>query len=454
MTLRDRAYWIRSGLLSLMDKVGIQLLRFGSFYLLVRGLSKEDYGIWLLFLAICAFIEVARLGLVQNAAVRYLSVAKGNTYAVINTAALVINVIIALVSLVLVYGIIISYPLVWYAPALKNLLLVYLINTVILIPFFHFMCVQKSNMDFRGVTVANLVREGLFFLYVVACVIFPEKSGGLFLLNLALFQVVATALATLVALGFSAKYMQMRFLIDRRWMRKLFKFGKYSFGTSMGAMLIKNIDQFMLAGLLSPVAVAVYGICIKIANLVEIPTQTLSEIAYPKGAKRIHKEGISAARHLYERSVGVILAMIIPCIIFVWAFPEWIIMIIAGDQYLEAVPILRLTMLYTLFIPYARQFGMIMDALGRPAVNFYFVIVGSLLNIILNAWLISLFGIYGAVYGTLISYILIVIGNHIYLRKYLKVTVWGTFFHTQSFYVDSFNLGIGFIKQRLNKSEA
>ncbi len=103
-------------------------------------------------------------------------------------------------------------------------------------------------------------------------------------------------------------------------------------------------------------------------------------------------------------SVGAILAFILPAIVVVWMFPEFIILLIAGEQYLDAVPVLKLSMLYGLFIRFVVQFGTILDSSGRPLVNFYFTLLVAGLNVFFNYLGIKYFGLIGAVYGTLLTY--------------------------------------------------
>ncbi|MEZ4847758.1 MAG: hypothetical protein R3B93_03850 [Bacteroidia bacterium] len=57
---------------------------------------------------------------------------------------------------------------------------------------------------------------------------------------------------------------------------------------------------------------AIYGTAIKITNLVEVPTQSIAAIVFPQSARRIENEGRESVKRLYEKSVGVILALIIP----------------------------------------------------------------------------------------------------------------------------------------------
>ena len=167
-------------------------------------------------------------------------------------------------------------------------------------------------------------------------------------------------------------------------------------GTNLGSMFIKSIDQLMLGAMISPAAVAIYATAIKITNLVEVPTQSIAAIVFPKSAQKIEeKDGKESVRKLYEKSVGIILALIIPGIIFVLLFPKWVIWVVAGDQYMDAAPVLQITMLYGLFVPFARQFGTMLDSMGKPHINFIVVMGSALLNVVFNYVFITQFAIIG-----------------------------------------------------------
>ena len=437
-----------------MEKFALQVFRFGSFYLLVRHLSREAYGVWLIFLAISAFIEVARIGLVQGAMVKFIAESDEHDQGKIATASLAINITVTLCSILLLLALAEIYPYFWNAPLLGKMLRIYIATTILLTPFFHFNYLQQANLSFRGIFWSNFAREGLFFVYILGCFVLPQFHAGLELVSLARFQVIAAGVGMGFAVFHGRKFIQGSLKLEWNWVRELFNYGKFAFGTSMGTMLIKYIDQFMLGALLTPAAVAVYGIGVKIANLVEIPTQAIADIVFPQSAKRMAREGPESVRYLYEKSVGVIIAMILPCMIFIWIFPVFVIRLVAGDQYLDAVNVLRLVLVFALFVPYNRQFGTIMDSIGKPRINFYFVLLGVVLNVGFNYVFIRQFGVMGAVYATLLTYIVIFILNQIILFRELGVKLRRTLFFARQFYGESLSMGMGILKQQLSRSKA
>ena len=60
------SYWLRSGAYTFLEKFLLQLFRL-QFFSASQGLTRELFGIWTIFLIISAFVEAARMGLIQNA---------------------------------------------------------------------------------------------------------------------------------------------------------------------------------------------------------------------------------------------------------------------------------------------------------------------------------------------------------------------------------------------------
>lgn len=443
--MSEKSYWLKSGLFSLFERGSIFLFGFGGFLLLVRILSKEEWGTWIAFLITSSFIEVARSGLLQNALVKYLATAKKEDYGIITTASLVTNIALSLLSVLVLLAL--SHPLTTWlnAPGLSTLIQIYCITTLLLIPLQQFNFIQQGNFDFKGIFWSNFTKQGLFFFFIL---FFILSGNTLKLEYLALAQIFTAFSGSLVSYHFAKKYLNFSRVIDWGWVKKLFSFGKYVFGTNLSAMLYKNIDKYMLGYLAGgPIAIGIYENAIRVTNLSEVPTFSIAQVVFPQGAKKIKTEGKSAIKELYEKSVGAIFAIILPFILFVFLFPSFIINVIA-PEYQETIPVLQLTILYGLFLPFAIQFGTVLDSMGRPKINFYFTIFGAFLNIIFNYIFISKYGLIGAAYGTLTTYCITFVLNQIVLYKILKVKAYNAFGYMFQFYGQGFQMAKDFLKER------
>lgn len=436
------SYWVKSGFFTILQRFSLLLFGFGSFYILIRLLTKDDFGTWSLFLSITSLIEVARSGLIKNALVKHLTTAADEDHAKIITASLWLNIILTAISVLLLWFGASYLSQKWDAPELEQMFYIYMVTTIFLIPFFQFEFIQQANLDFQGIFFSNFTRQGLFFLFVV---ISFNTDSTISLLELAQVQILTAISGIFVSFFFVRKYISLSKHISIFWIKKLFHFGKYTFGTNVSHMIFSSVDQFLLGSLISKSAVASYNVALRITNLVEVPTVSIAEIVFPQSARRLETQGLDGVKHLYEKSVGVILAIILPVLLVVMVFPGLIIRIIADEKYLSTIPLLQITVLYTLFVPFARQFGTVLDSIGKPQINFYFVIIGASINAALNYVFIKQFGIIGAAYGTLISFSLTFILNQIVLKKILNVALVKVFYHMVQFYVEVFNKGVNLI---------
>lgn len=191
--------------------------------------------------------------------------------------------------------------------------------------------------------------------------------------------------------------------------------------------------------MISPAASGSFNIAVKVVNLVDIPTNAVATIVFPQSAKRIETEGKSAIKYLYEKSVGTILAMVIPALIFIYIFDGYIIEILAGNKYADTVPILNITLLYCVLGPFGRQFGVIIDSIGKTRITFIIVLVNTVVILVLNYFFIRRFGTIGAAYATLIANIFGFIVAQYILWKELRVNPLNAFIYAYRFYPEFIN---------------
>lgn len=414
----QNSYWLSSAFFTFSSKVSSTLFGFVNFFLLIRLLSKDDYGAWVLFFSVTNLMELIKHGFVRNPLLRYLSVAIPEDSSRIQTASLFLNTVIGLIQVVLLVIFSEILSVFWNSPQLKSLFLIYSLTTVALIPINHFDIVQHAKMNFRGTFFSNLTRQGGLFVYVLVIALW---GFSVTLTQLAVVQFISVLLSGLISFFFAKEFLQLSKKVDYSWVSTLFHYGKYTFGTNVSSMIVKNVDSWMLGKMISPAAVAIMNPAIRLSNLVEVPTDTLTAILFPKLSVRVEAEGLGSVKYLYEKAVGTILAIMIPSVAFVIIFAEPIVLLIAGAGFEETVPILQITMLYGLFIPFNRFLGITLDAIGKARSNFLIVIQMAIMNVVSNYFFIKQFGIIGAAYGTLFTYTLALIYVQVYLYREIGV---------------------------------
>ncbi len=437
------SYWITSGFYSIGSRIFALLFGFGSFYILVRHFSKHDFGTLSLFLTIVTIIEASRNGLIQNALIKLVHSNDDGDADKIISATWILNTVYTIfifLVLILVSGLVSA---LFQAPEINKMFLYYGITIILLIPFSQFNYIQQSRFSFSGIFWGSFVRYGTFF---ISNLIIHLLSIEITLPSLVLVQSFCTFLGLIISYILAREFLMVRFEWSKEAFNKVFHFGKYVMGTNIFSMIYKSTDQFTIGYFLNTSAVATYNAAVRLSNLIEYPTTSIAEIVYPKSTAQYDKGGEQSSKLLFEQSVGITIGITLPIIVIVVLFAEQIIHIIAGPAYADSVIILRFTILFGLFTPFSRQFGTALDSSGRPKLNFYILLASLIINIITNIIGISYFGLMGACYGTLASYVIIFIVNNYFMRKIFKIQLREVFKYLVQFYVTVFNIALKALK--------
>jgi O-antigen/teichoic acid export membrane protein len=182
-------------------------------------------------------------------------------------------------------------------------------------------------------------------------------------------------------------------------------------------MFVKNTDTWMIGRLVSTAGVAIYNPAIRLSNLVEVPTLAIAGVFFPQVSQRLKEKGAAGVREVYIKSVSLILALTLPMVLPLYIFAELAITIVFGPEYVESASILRVTLFYTLIIP----FGTVMDGTKRPKINFYLLVLVAILNLVFNFIFLINFGVIGSAFATLLAYSIVFTLNQIVLYNIFQI---------------------------------
>jgi lipopolysaccharide exporter len=436
------SYWLRSGFYSMGYRLAVLIFGFGSFYFLIRYFTKAEFGAWALFISITTIIEMSRNGLIQNAVIKLIHNSHPDDVGKIVLSSFIINILYS----GLIYTLLASFSGVlsrmFHIPEIGDMFVYYGITILLLVPFSQFNYIQQSKFSFSGIFWSTVFRQGSFFISVLIICLLKIKIT---LVDLVLVQSACTFLGLICAYFSARKFIQVTYAWDINIIKRVLGFGKYVMGTNISSLLFKTVDQFSVGYFLNTNIVALYNSAIRVSNLIEYPSTAVAEVVYPQSAFRTSSEGDHAAKDLYEKSVGLTLALTLPVVIGTVILADYIILIIAGPEYHEAAAILRITILYGIFTPFSRQFGTVMDSSGRPNLNFILNFSSVFFNIASNYFFIQQYGMIGAAFGTLLSNVVIFIVGNIMLTRIFKIEL-RQVFHYMFFY---YGVGFDFLQKKL-----
>jgi O-antigen/teichoic acid export membrane protein len=419
---------------SFLLRVSIPAFGVVNFMLLVRLFSEDEVGVWVLYMTILALIEVAKSGFIKNATVWLLNKSDESQHRAILSSSLVVNLLATGLIMLIVLASSILLNLFTGQQLLSNLLLIYLIQLFVYVFFSHYDYILTSKVKFKPMMFAYLLRNGVFFVGLSVVYVFYRNE--IELNDLVFLQILGMALSVTLLRFFTKESFRIK-NVQRSHIFKILNYGKYVFATNASSMLFRSTDHYMIAAMLNNASVAYYNVALRITNLVDLPSTAAAEVLFPMSVKE--SNNLEQLKKLYEKTVGYIVAIIFPVTAIIFLFAEPITVFIAGEDYLVSVPILQITLIYGLLLPHIKQFGTIINALDKAKLNTYLMFSTFLVNIFFNYIFIKYFGLRGAAYGTMVSYILSLGASQVILSKLLKINMMNTFSYSLLAYKDIFN---------------
>ncbi len=188
-----------------------------------------------------------------------------------------------------------------------------------------------------------------------------------------------------------------------------------------GQLLIFNIynrlDLYLLQHFHNEVAVARYGLAYKLyENSILIAAYFMNSL-FPA----ISSANLSSLQHLYHRSLKILISLGITISIILFFLAPLAINII-NPEYSDSIWPLRILSLGLAFTYLNHATGYTLTAINKQHYLFGIAIIGLLVNILLNIFLIPLYSYHAAAFTTIITEATICIISLIILKKYFRNT--------------------------------
>ena len=433
------SFWIHSIFFTLVNRSFLIAFGVVTYIILVKKVfpTVKEMGIWALFLTIFTLIENVKQGLLRNPMIKFLSEPEYvNHRNKVQSSSLITNILFSLLVIGLLFfgGNLFAGWL--NAPELYPLFRLGIFLIIVLIPFNHLEVLLQAHFKFKAIFYGYLCRQGIFMISVIGLLLFDKQV--LTLMNLVKLQIISQLLGAIVLLYFAKGYLYRSFETDERTMLRMFNFGKYVFGTNVFSSLGRSADQFISAGLISANVVAYYNIVARINNMMDVPSFAIADVLFPKNVEAMVTSGPDKVRYYFERMVGTIVSILAPLSILIFLLPHIFITILAGSKYYAAIPILQIVILFSILRPFSYQFGTTMDAIGKPAINFWVNLLVMILNYGFMYIGLRYTGWLGAAYGADVAAILCFFIMYFVLKKAVGIQIGETIKWIWKSYVELF----------------
>ena len=191
--------------------------------------------------------------------------------------------------------------------------------------------------------------------------------------------------------------------------KKMGAFSIFNAFTILGSKLALRIDHLMITSILSLSKTGSYGITQFMGNAIEIPAKAIFAIANPILSTALEKNDIKTVAEIYKKSstnlvlVGYLAFSLIwfnletmftltPNLLEMWPEANYVFLFIALGKLID-----MLTSVNTQIIMHSKYYKF----------NFYSLLILAAINIVLNLYLIPVYGIVGAALASFIAMVLI-----------------------------------------------
>ncbi len=366
---------------------------FAGFLVLIRLLSPEAFGGWVLYLTAGTFLDMFRSGLVQTAMVRFASTSDAAVRQRVLGAGWVLGLGLTLALMVIVVGVGLIVSSLDDSTAFAPFFAWWPWLALACLPIQFATWTQQAAQRFGRIVILRVVVTGAFALIVLASWLWlPLDLNAILAVHVGV-NVLASALAV------ATRWAPIRAFAhaDKATIRTLFHFGKYSVGTLLGTNLLRSADTFILSAVLGPAAVAFYAVSQKLVEATEVPLRGFAMVAYPDMSRLCLQDKVQAMRHLFNRSVGALTLVLIPVLVAGWVWADDLVVLIGGEAYRDAGGLLRVFLLYALLLPLDRYLGLALDSLGKPHLNLIKVSLMVVVNVVGDGLALLLVGTVEAV---------------------------------------------------------
>jgi O-antigen/teichoic acid export membrane protein len=240
--------------------------------------------------------------------------------------------------------------------------------------------------------------------------------------------VAVAALATVVILfdiGLAVRYIGRTFhLPTRENLRKYLGYGVPMIPKELSGTLLTHGDKFLILYFLSPTAVGIYAVSYSLARALYTFSGVLNSTLYPAVTTAWDEGDRDSVRQLYTGVVRAYTILGLPAIAGVALLSQPVLRLISTEEVTTGGQLL-LPLLAAGFVVYgyANPMMYVLNAAEENEKIGLVTTVAAALNLVINAALIPLYGLVGAVAATIASFLLITGYVVFHVRQHVRFSV-------------------------------
>ena len=300
------------------------------------------------------------------------------------------------------------------------------LDTISMVPF-AYLRVTNRPIKYAAIKLINvgvIVVVNLLFLRYIPYFLKEEIELPLFVENI--FKSTATVNFIFIAnlLGSAISFLlllpyllKFKFQFDVQLLKKILAYSWPIMVAGLAYVINENLDKFLIKRMIGDTEMGIYSACYKLAIFMNLYIMAFRLGAEPFFFNQSSKKN---AKHTYALIMNYFI--IIGALVFIGIVGYIdILKYFINPNYWGALAIVPVILLANLFLGIYYNLAIWYKLTDKTRYGMYFSIIGAILTIGLNIWLIPIIGIMASAYATLIAYGSMTIVSYFYGKKHYPI---------------------------------
>ncbi len=278
--------------------------------------------------------------------------------------------------------------------------------------------------DFRFVTIRTVIFQ-LISLFLLFIFVRQEEDY----MKYALISLISNSGASIANIWYRRRYCRIKFTAKIDW-KKHTKPILYLFVMIIAQNIFNTIDSTMLGIMRGDWEVGIYSTAHRMSVIITQTVGSLFWVIMPRMSTYFSEGDYENINHLLRKMLGFNAILGVPCAVGCCVLAKDIILIIAGVEYIEAVPVLQILMVAFVINLFGSNFlgNAILLPSGKEKIYMIICWITAIVNVVSNYILIPYFGSIAAAGTTVFCALLIFVMLIIKRDKNIKIeSIWKIF---------------------------
>lgn len=358
---------------------------------IARMLGAEPLGIYNLAVGLVSWLAiVGKVGISKAITKRVSEGSEKGAYSIAG-----VSVILGLFSVVTVGIFLFRGQLIAYIGYPATLYIVLILFVVLTNGLVNALLVGLHLVHVSG--FLSPIRTGSRAFAQIALIATGASTAGLFVGHIAGFTI-----GILVGGYFITKRLPKPSLPERRHFESLTDFAKFSWLGSLQSRMFSYTDIIVLGFFVTPGLIGIYAVAWNVAQFLILFSGTLKSTLFPEMSAISAQGDSQAISRIVEQSLTFCGLFLVPGLLGGALLGERILRIY-GPEFPKGDTVLTILIAGNLLMGYQNQLLNTLNAIDRPHLAFRVNVVFVIVNVVLNATLIYLYGWIGAAVATTVS---------------------------------------------------